>query len=108
MTDAADSLIGAVFRLWHAHKHSSLSRKRLVAMAQPLLLEMRTFLDQNLNAPSLAISRLCGQLLKKWDSLFTFIYHEGGELLRKIVAVHPLKGGGNMVAINVPRLWWKG
>ncbi|HLE87820.1 MAG TPA: transposase [Candidatus Brocadiaceae bacterium] len=60
--------IGTVFSLWHAHKHSSLSRERLVAMAQPLLLEMRTFLEQNLNAPSLAVSRFCGQLLKNLSS----------------------------------------
>jgi len=71
--------IGTVFRLWHAQRHSNISRDRLIEMAQPLIREMRLFLEENLKSSSTEVSKLCNQLLKKWDSLFTFIYHEGVE-----------------------------
>ena len=71
--------IGAVFRVWYAHKYHTMSRERLIALAQPLLQEMRTFLENNLHAPSLAVSRFSRQLLKKWEHLFVFISHEGVE-----------------------------
>ena len=36
--------IGAVFRIWHAHKRNTMSREQLIASTQPILREMRTFL----------------------------------------------------------------
>jgi len=63
----------------HACKREQLSRNRLVEMAEPLIQEMYTFLVENLEANSPAVSKFCKQLLKKWDSLFTFISHEGVE-----------------------------
>lgn len=71
--------IGAVFRLWHAHKRNSLSREQLIALTQPILLEMRSFLENNRNAPSPAVSKFSCQLLKKWEYLFVFISHQGVE-----------------------------
>ena len=71
--------IGAVFRVWYARKYNTISRERLIALAQPLLLEMRTFLENNLHAPSPAVSQFSRQLLKKWEHLFVFISHEGVE-----------------------------
>lgn len=80
--------IGAVFRLWHAQKRGKISRQRLIEMAQPLIREMRLFLEEKMIPPcvgtglkssSKEVSRLCHQLLEKWNSLFTFIYHEGVE-----------------------------
>ena len=71
--------IGAVFRIWYAHKYHTISRERLIAQAQPLLQEMHTFLENNLHAPSPAVSLFSRQLLKKWKHLFVFISHEGVE-----------------------------
>lgn len=71
--------IGAVFRVWYAHKYHTMPRERLIAQAQPILQEMRTFLENNLHAPSQAVSRFSRQLLKKWEYLFVFISHEGVE-----------------------------
>lgn len=71
--------IGAVFRLWYSFKNGKISRKKLIELAVPIIKEMRTFLQQNLEAPSKAISKFSKNLLRKWDSFFTFIYHEGVE-----------------------------
>ena len=71
--------IGAVFRIWHAHKRNTMSREQLIASTQPILREMRTFLENNLNAPSPAVSKFSRQLLKKWKHLFVFISHQGVE-----------------------------
>jgi hypothetical protein len=60
--------IGTVFRVWHAHKRNTLSRKQLIALTQPILLEMRAFLENNRNAPSLAVSKFSCQLLKNLPS----------------------------------------
>ena len=71
--------IGTVFRLWHAQKRGKISRERLIEMTQPLIQEMRLFLEENLKSSSREVVKLSNQLLKKWNSLFTFIYHEGVE-----------------------------
>ena len=71
--------IVTVFRVWHAHKRNTLSHEQLVTLAQPILLEMRTFLENNLDAPSPAVSKFSRQLLKKWEHLFVFISHKGVE-----------------------------
>jgi transposase len=71
--------IGTLFRVWHTHKRGQISRPRLIELAQPLIQEMREFLKENQHAASGDVSRFCVQLLKKWNSLFTFIYHEGIE-----------------------------
>ncbi len=60
-------------------RQGKISRKKLIELAQPIIKEMRTFLQQNLEAPSKAVSKFSKNLLRKWDSLFTFIYHEGVE-----------------------------
>jgi len=69
--------IGAVFRLWYVHKRGKISRRQLIKMAEPLITEMRTFVEKNLQNPSTKVAKFSKQLLKRWDSLFTFIYHEG-------------------------------
>jgi len=61
------------------NKKGKISRKKLIELAMPIIKEMRTFLQQNLEAPSKAISKFSKNLLRKWDSFFTFIYHEGVE-----------------------------
>lgn len=71
--------IGAVFRLWHAYKRNTLSHKQLIASAQPILQEMRSFLENNRNAPSPHVSKFSCQLLKKWEHLFVFLSHQGVE-----------------------------
>ena len=71
--------IGAVFRLWYAHKQGHLSRVQLIAAAEPLIAEMCAFVEHNQHHPSHDIAKFNRQLLKRWTSLFTFIYHEGVE-----------------------------
>lgn len=71
--------IGAVFRLWHAHKQEKISRPQLIAAAEPLIAEMRAFVEKNRQNPASEVARFSKQLLKRWRSLFTFIYHEGVE-----------------------------
>ncbi len=71
--------IGAVFRLWYAHKRGKISRAQLIAAAEPLIAEMRAFVENNQRHPTREVARFNRQLLKRWDSLFTFIYHEGVE-----------------------------
>lgn len=69
--------IGAVFRLWYAHKHGNISRQQLIKSAEPLIAEMRTFVENNRQNQSTEVAKFSKQLLRRWDSLFTFIYHEG-------------------------------
>jgi transposase len=71
--------IGAVFRLWYAHKQEKISRPQLIAAAEPLIAEMRAFVENNQRHPTREVAKFNRQLLKRWDSLFTFIYHEGVE-----------------------------
>lgn len=71
--------IGAVFRLWHAHKRGKISRAQLLAAAEPLIAEMRAFVEYNQQNSSPEVAKFNRQLLKRWDSLFTFIYHGGVE-----------------------------
>lgn len=71
--------IGAVFRLWYAHKQGKISRPQLIAAAEPLIAEMRAFVENNQHHPTREVAKFNRQLLKRWDSLFTFIYHEGVE-----------------------------
>jgi hypothetical protein len=49
--------ISVVFCLWYAHKRNTLSREQLLASTQPIFLEMRSFLENNWNAPSPAVSK---------------------------------------------------
>ena len=71
--------IGAVFRLWHSHQRGKISRAQLIAAAEPSIAEMRTFVEANQNNPCHDVAKFNRQLLKRWQSLFTFIYHEGVE-----------------------------
>ena len=71
--------IGAVFRLWHACKQGKISQTQLIAAAKPLIAEMRTFVENNQCHPTREVAKFNRQLLKRWDSLFTFIDHEGVE-----------------------------
>jgi transposase len=71
--------IGAVFRLWHAHKQGKISRAQLIAAAEPSIAEMRAFVETNQKNPCHDVAKFNRQLLKRWDSLFTFIYHESVE-----------------------------
>jgi transposase len=71
--------IGAVFRLWYAHKWGKISRAQLIVVAEPLIAEMRAFVENNQRHPTREVAKFNRQLLKRWDSLFTFIYHEGVE-----------------------------
>jgi transposase len=71
--------LGAVFRLWYAHKWGKISRAQLIVAAEPLIAEMRAFVENNQRHPTREVAKFNRQLLKRWDSLFTFIYHEGVE-----------------------------
>ena len=71
--------IGTVFRLWYAHKQGKISRPQLIAAAEPLMAEMRAFVENNRRHRAPEVAKFNRQLLKRWDSLFTFIYHEGVE-----------------------------
>lgn len=71
--------IGTVFRLWHTHQRDKISRPQLIAAAEPIIAEMRTFVEANQNNPCHDVAKFNRQLLKRWQSLFTFIYHEGVE-----------------------------
>lgn len=71
--------IGALFRLWHAFKNGLISRDQLVDKAQPHIARLRTLLEENTNSSSKEVSTFCKGSLRKWNSLFTFIQHEGVE-----------------------------
>lgn len=71
--------IGAVFKLWHTCKRGKISRVQLIHTVEPLITEMRAFVEKNLQNPSTEVAKFSKQLLKRWDSLFTFIYYEGVE-----------------------------
>ena len=71
--------IGAVFRLWHTHKRGKISQAQLIAAAEPIIAEIRAFVDANQKNPCHDVAKFNRQLLKRWNSLFTFIYHEGVE-----------------------------
>jgi len=71
--------IGAVFRMWHAFKKGCMLRQTLIEKVQPQIEDMQAFLEENRSSQAKEVRTLCKGLLKKWDSLFTFIYHEGVE-----------------------------
>jgi hypothetical protein len=71
--------IGAVFRLWYAHKQGKISRGQLIAAAEPIITAMRAFVETNQKNTCHEVAKFNRQLLKRWPSLFTFIYHEGVE-----------------------------
>jgi len=71
--------IGSVFRLWHAHQRGKISRAQLIAAAEPIIVEMRAFVADNQKNSSPEVAKFNRQLLKRWNSLFTFIYHDGVE-----------------------------
>lgn len=71
--------IGAVFRLWYAHKRGKISRAQLIAAAEPIIAEMHSFVEDNQKNPHHEVAKFSRQLLKRWNSLFTFIYYEGVE-----------------------------
>lgn len=75
----ARARIGAVFRLWHTFKRGQLSRQQLIEKAQAPIGRLRTLLEDNLDSSSRQVRTFCNGQLGKWDSLFTFIYHEGVE-----------------------------
>ena len=74
--------IGAVFRLWHTHQRNKISRAQLIAATEPIIAEMRTFVEANQKNSCHDVAKFNRQLLKRWHSLFTFIYHEGVEPIR--------------------------
>lgn len=71
--------IGALFRVWHTFKRGELSRAELIEKVQPHLEKLRTLLEENLKSSTKPVRTLCKGLLDKWESLFTFLYHEGVE-----------------------------
>ena len=75
----ARARIGTVFRLWHAFKRGHLSRQQLIEKTQAPIGRLRTLLEENLHSSSKEVRTFCKGQLGKWNSLWTFIYHEGVE-----------------------------
>jgi len=71
--------IGAVFKLWYCFKAGKITREVLIEKAEPLIKKLKNFLEGNLQSSSKKVAKFCRQLLKRWNSLFIFIYHEGVE-----------------------------
>jgi len=71
--------LGALFRLWHAFRRGHLSRAELIEKAQTPIQGLERLLTENLASPCREVAHFSKALLKKWDSLFTFVYHEGVE-----------------------------
>lgn len=71
--------IGSIFRLWYCFKAEKITRKELIEKSEPLIKKIYIFLEENLQSRSKKVIKFCSQILKRWDSLWTFIYHEGVE-----------------------------
>ena len=71
--------IGAILRLWYCFKAGNIKRNELIEKVEPHIEKLRVFLENNLKSNSKIVAKFCKQLLKRWNSLFTFIYYEGVE-----------------------------
>lgn len=80
--------IGAVFRLWHTFRRGHLTREELIEKAEPHVARLRTLLEENLHSSDKEVRKLCKGVLKKWDSFFTFLYHEGVEPTNNLAERH--------------------
>ncbi len=70
---------GAVLRLWHATQQGRLSRAELIEKTRPLVEQMRALFVANQAQGPPAVAKYCAGVLKRWESLWTFLEHEGVE-----------------------------
>lgn len=71
--------IGAVFRLWYCFLAGKINRKELIEKAEPLIKKIHIFFKENLQSDSRKVVKFCKGILKSWNYLWTFLYHEGVE-----------------------------
>jgi len=70
---------GAILRLWHATLRGRLSRAQLIEKSRSLVEQMRELFVTNQAHGPPAVAKYCKGVLKRWQSLWTFLEHEGIE-----------------------------
>jgi len=73
------SEVGRMFALFHAFRSEHLDRKPLVLKSIPLRARMSNCLQTYELSSDPDVARMARGLLKYWDSLFTFLEHDGVE-----------------------------
>lgn len=65
--------------LWYIFKEGDMSRQELIQKTEPVRLAIERHLKACNNAQERCVRTLSRKLLKQFDNLFTFIFHEGVE-----------------------------
>ena len=71
--------IGRMFALWHAFREERLDRKTLVLKSGPIRARMGRCLQSYHTSDDYDVRQTAKSLLKHWEGLFTFLYHDGVE-----------------------------
>lgn len=74
-----EKLMERIMALWYRYKYGEISRDELIKKARPTMKAIKWRLSENMHSEERCVRSLATQLLKRFDHLFTFIFHEGVE-----------------------------
>jgi len=87
-TEADDAILFAqtmeklrrrLMAIWYRFKAGDISRADLIKKTRPIRNAMKRCLKQYMHSEERCVRNLAGKLFKRFDHLFTFIFHEGVE-----------------------------
>ena len=65
--------------IWYRFKAGDMTREELIKKTKPVRNAIKRCLKQHLHSQERCVENLAGNLYKRFDDLFTFIFHEGVE-----------------------------
>lgn len=71
--------IESLFTCWHAFVEKTITREQLRQTTALIRGRMKSYCQKYLSSEDAAVRTRAGQMLKNWEHLFTFIFHEGVE-----------------------------
>ena len=74
-----ENLRKRLMAIWYQFKKGYISRSELVKKAEPIMNAIKKCLQDYAHSQERCVRSLAGKLLKRFDHLFTFIFHEGVE-----------------------------
>jgi transposase len=71
--------IESLFTCWHAFVENAITRRQLRQTTALIRGRMKSYCQKYLSSEDAAVRTRCEQMIKNWEHLFTFIFHEGVE-----------------------------
>jgi transposase len=71
--------IESLFTCWHVFVEKTITREQLRQTTALIRGRMKTYCQKYLSSEDAAVHTRAGQMLKNWEHLFTFSFHEGVE-----------------------------